>query len=809
MPDSTTHPIWTLAEVAEGRVDPVSYEVIARAAGLKGKLPGASVASILLAAPLPTQEVRKLIHHGADEVYFVKHQKLEHPITQDHASILAELAGEHKPYIFLASATTYGRTLMPYLAVRLNAGLTADCTILDIEPETELLLQTRPAIGGNILATIKTAEARPQMATVRPHSTRALPLDSSRRGKITEVIPDLKHFRSRVSFVRLERDVQDEIPITEARSIVSGGKGLKKAENFELVHRLAQRLAAAVGASREAVDRGWISYPHQIGLSGKTVTPALYLSVGISGSIQHLAGMQTASRIVAINNDSDAQIFKVADLAIVGDLFEISRLSSRESRKGRGRRMEYSRVTSDVIDRLIEICGANHVIFGDVEKLEAYSHDEVADKHYHHMPEAVVRPRTTEEISAIMRLANEKRIPVTARGAGSGLSGGAVPLYGGIVLLFDRMNSMLEIDTENLMMTVEPGVVTNEINEAVKEYGLFYAGYPMSVETCFIGGNVAENAGGGKAIKYGVTRRYVYGLECVLPNGDIVHFGGKRMKDVTGYDLVHLLVGSEGTLALFTKITLKLLPLPTASADLLVLFPDRESAIKMVPMIMTEIGIIPTAVEFMDRLAAQTTCDYLNEHLVFGEAGAMLLITVDGHDEAQVEADYETIGELCLQNEAIEVYVADNPTTSERVWRVRRNIAEALKVYYPFQSVEDIVVPFADIPRIIPKLDRISAEYDVLIPCCGHAGDGNLHATIVKKPDMAVEEWEGKLDQVLEELYRTAVSLGGTISGEHGIGHKRKKFLHLAMTPEEIGLMRRIKLAFDPNYILNPGKVFD
>ena len=471
--------------------------------------------------------------------------------------------------------------------------------------------------------------------------------------------------------------------------------------------------------------------------------------------------------------------------------------------------MEYSRVTPDAINRLVEICGANHVIYDDVEKLEAYSHDEIADKHYHQMPEAVVRPRTTGEVSAIMKLANGRRVPVTARGAGSGLSGGAVPLYGGIVLLFDRMNSILEIDAENMMITVEPGVVTNEINDAVREYGLFYAGYPMSVETCYIGGNVAENAGGGKAIKYGVTRRYVYGLECVLPNGDIVHFGGKRMKDVTGYDLVHLLVGSEGTLALFTKITLKLLPLPRASADLLVLFPDPKSAIKMVPTIMTESGIIPTAVEFMDRLAAQTTCDYLNEHIAIGEAGAMLLITVDGYDDAQVEADYETIGELCLKHDALEVYVADNPTTSERVWRVRRSIAEALKVYFPFQSVEDIVVPFADIPRIIPKLNEISAQYDVLIPCYGHAGDGNLHATLLKKPEMQVEEWEINLDKILEELYRATVALGGTISGEHGIGHKRKKYLRLAMTPEEIGLMRRIKLAFDPNYILNPGKVFD
>jgi glycolate oxidase len=269
------------------------------------------------------------------------------------------------------------------------------------------------------------------------------------------------------------------------------------------------------------------------------------------------------------------------------------------------------------------------------------------------------------------------------------------------------------------------------------------------------------------------------------------------------------LVGSEGTLAIFTEITLKLLPLPKASVDLLVLFPDPASAIKIVPKIMTESGIIPTAVEFMDRLSAQTSCDYLNEHFTYQEAGAMLLLTVDGYDAEQITADYETVGELCLANGAIEVYVADNPTTSERVWRVRRNIAEAFKVYSPVQSIEDIVVPFADIPRLMPELERISAHHDVVIPCYGHAGDGNLHATVVKKPGMGMEEWENRLEEILSDLYRTTIALGGTISGEHGIGHKRKHFMHLAMTPAELALMKRIKHAFDPNDILNPGKVFD
>jgi glycolate oxidase len=370
------------------------------------------------------------------------------------------------------------------------------------------------------------------------------------------------------------------------------------------------------------------------------------------------------------------------------------------------------------------------------------------------------------------------------------------------------MNRILEIDRENLVVVVEPGVVTNEINAAIEDDGLFYAGYPMSVETCFVGGNVAENAGGGKAVKYGVTGRYVMGLEVVLPTGEIVQLGGKRVKDVTGYDLLHLMVGSEGTLGIFTKVILKLLPLPTARVDLLVLFEDVPSAIAMVPQIMTNGRIIPTAIEFMDKLSVQTTCQYLNEQLPYEQAGAMLLIEVDGSNEAQVEQEYETIGELCLEHGAIEVYVADNSTTQERVWSVRRNIAEAFKVYSPVQSLEDIVVPFAQIPDLIPELERLSETYNVKIPCYGHAGDGNLHATVVKHPDTPMDQWPELEEAVLRDLYRVVADLGGTLSGEHGVGSKRRAFLPLIMDETLIDVQRRIKAAFDPNEILNPGKIF-
>jgi glycolate oxidase len=425
--------------------------------------------------------------------------------------------------------------------------------------------------------------------------------------------------------------------------------------------------------------------------------------------------------------------------------------------------MIYKKVTSEIIGELIEILGAKNVIYNNFEAMEQYSHDEVAEKSYAHMPEVVVKPSTTKEISKTMKLANKYKIPVTPRGAGSGLSGGAIPVNGGIVLSLEKMNKILEIYKKNLIAVVEPGVVTNDINKLVKDDGLFYAGYPMSVETCYIGGNVAENAGGGKAVKYGVTGRYICGLEVVTPTGEIMHLGGKRMKDVTGYDLMHLMVGSEGTLGIFTKIYIKLIPLPKANVSLLVLFKDIESAIKLVPKIMTFGRIIPTSIEFMDELSFKTSCEYLNEKIPFKKAGAMLLIELDGNSKKELEEQYEIIGNLCMQNGAIEVYVA---------------------------------------------IKELSEKYDIPIPCYGHAGDGNLHPTPIKNPKFQMDEWYEKLDTLLLELYKAAIELGGTISGEHGIGSKRNKYISMALEPAQIEMMKKIKKALDPNLVLNPEKIF-
>ena len=467
----------------------------------------------------------------------------------------------------------------------------------------------------------------------------------------------------------------------------------------------------------------------------------------------------------------------------------------------------YNPITPEIVQELSQLVGSKNVIYGDEERLTPYSHDEVAGAGYAHMPDVVVKPASTEEISALMVLANRALIPITPRGAGTGLSCGAVPVYGGILLSLERMNRILEIDRENMVVVVEPGVVTNEINDAVEPFGLFYAGYPMSLESCFIGGNVAENAGGGRAIKYGVTGRYVLGLEVVLPTGEIVQLGGKRIKDVTGYDLLHLMVGSEGTLGVFTRITLRLLPQPKARVVLLVPFADVVTAIAAVPQIVAQGRLIPTSVEFMDRLSVQTGYEHLGERPPHPDVGAMLLLEVDGYSQEQVEAEYTAVVDACLEAGALDIYVGDNPASERRMWRPRQNMAEAFKVVSPVQSIEDIVVPLAQIPDLMPELERISQKYDVLIPCYGHAGDGNLHATIIKRPQTPMVEWEEKLPAILKELYLVVARLGGTISGEHGIGSKRREYLPLVMDEPLIQLHRGIKRAFDPNHILNPGKI--
>ncbi|MDR2501600.1 MAG: FAD-binding oxidoreductase [Treponema sp.] len=466
----------------------------------------------------------------------------------------------------------------------------------------------------------------------------------------------------------------------------------------------------------------------------------------------------------------------------------------------------YNKATPAVVEALRGICGKGNVLV-DVEKIEAYSHDETDAAEYGSMPEVVVLPTSSEQVAGIVKLANKEHIPITPRGAGSGLSGGAIPHLGGIVLSLEKMNKLLELDKENMVAVVEAGIVTNDLANTVQAEGLFFAGYPMSLQTCVIGGNIAENAGGGKAVKYGVTGRYIIGLELVTPEGEVAQLGGKLSKDVSGYDLKSLIIGSEGTLGIVTKAIIKLIGYPSSKSDLLALFKTPKEAIDVVPVILTR-GMTPTSIEFMDQKSCIASCKYLNESLPYENCGAMLLIELDGSNAAQIEMDLIETGKLCKEHGALEVYVAEDKNNIERIWNVRRNIAEAWKVFSPVQSLEDIVVPISKIPAIIPELERMEKQYNVQIPCYGHAGDGNLHATLVKDPAMSMEDWKKNETACLRELYRVTSNMGGKISGEHGIGIKRREFLREVIDPVELKMMRAVKQALDPNNIMNPGKIF-
>lgn len=463
----------------------------------------------------------------------------------------------------------------------------------------------------------------------------------------------------------------------------------------------------------------------------------------------------------------------------------------------------YNAVTDAIIKELQNIVGAKFV-FSDTERMEPYSHDEVTDPKYVKMPEVVVLPENVKQVAEIVKLANRELLPIVPRGAGTGLASGAVPFKGGIVLALERMNKILEIDTENMFMVVEPGVTTAEVQKAANERGFLYAGDPCSGDSSFIGGNVATNAGGNKAIRYGTTRQQVNGVELVTPEGEIITLGGKCKKDATGYSLLNLVIGSEGTLGIVTKAYLKLVALPKNAMDLLAVFPDLKTAIAIVPKI-TAAGITPTTIEFMDNEAIKTVEVFLNEKLPHSDKGYYIIVTVEGDNEDTLEEQCGFIDELCGQNGALEVLVAD----PVKIWKARKSYAEADRARSLIFSMEDIVVPVNDIPRAIEEIAELSRKYgNIAIHCAGHAGDGNIHANILKD-DMSEEEWHEKLPALQGEIYRMVYALGGKLSGEHGIGYKRVKLLEEYANPVELKLMRNIKKSFDPNLIMNPGKVIE
>jgi len=464
-------------------------------------------------------------------------------------------------------------------------------------------------------------------------------------------------------------------------------------------------------------------------------------------------------------------------------------------------------VSRATVEELRSIVGERNVLAGDAAQLEPYGRDE-SGAFFSNPPEVVVKPGTTEEVSAVLRLASRERIPVTPRGAGSGLAGGAVPLFGGIVLSLERMNRILEIDPVNLVAVVEPGVVTNDLCRAVAEIGLFYAGYPMSVESSSIGGNVACNAGGAKVVKYGSTAAHVLGLEVVLASGEVVRLGGKRKKDSSGYNLLRLLVGSEGTLGIFTQVILNLMPAPGRVADLLVPFSRLEDAIYAVPKLVVAGKALPVAVEFIDRLSVKYCSSYTNSTLPRqAEADAYLIVQLEARTRDGLQDVYEATGTTCLENGALDVFVADNRFASEKIWNLRRNWLEALKAVDPLVCTGDVVVPVSEIPRMMQKITEVAKKNGVEIPCAGHAADGNIHPAPLRPNDVPPAEWKARMEEILETIALAATALGGAVSGEHGIGFLKKKILAKSK-PRDVEIMQAVKSCLDPHGILNPGKLF-
>jgi glycolate oxidase len=466
--------------------------------------------------------------------------------------------------------------------------------------------------------------------------------------------------------------------------------------------------------------------------------------------------------------------------------------------------MSFNKVTPPIIDSLKQIVGKEYV-FSDGETLKHYSHDETEDLSF--LPSVVLKPRTAEEISEILKICNKEKIPLTPRGAGTGLSGGALPIYGGVLLSMERFNKILQIDERNLQATVEPGVINQMFQETVAEKGLFYPPDPASKGSCFLGGNVAERAGGPKAVKYGVTKDYVLNLEVVLPTGEIIWTGANVLKNSTGYNLTQLMTGSEGTLGIITKIVFRLIPLPKHNLLMLVPFYSAIEACAAVSAIFRA-GIIPSAMEFMERDAIDWALKYVDGISVkVGEnIQAHLLIEVDGNDMDTLMKDCEKITEVLQHYKTDEILFAETAEQKNSLWKMRRSVAEAVKSHSVYKE-EDTVVPRAELPVLLEGVKEIGQKYGFRSVCYGHAGDGNLHVNIIKD-NMSEENWKNNLPKGIREIFQLCVKLGGTLSGEHGIGLVQKEYMDIAFPEITRTLQKQIKSVFDPNGILNPGKIW-
>ena len=466
--------------------------------------------------------------------------------------------------------------------------------------------------------------------------------------------------------------------------------------------------------------------------------------------------------------------------------------------------MNYSKLTNDDISFFRNEIGYDYV-FLDENILNDYSHDETEDLKF--LPQIVLKPYNTAQVSIIMIYCNKSNIPVTPCGARTGLSGGSLPIFGGVALSLENFNKIIQIDEKNLQATVEPGVINQVFRDFVEQKNLFYPPDPASKGSSFLGGNLAENSGGPKALKYGVTKDYVLNLEVVLATGEVIWTGANVLKNSTGYDLTSLMIGSEGTLGIITKIVFKLIPLPTKDITMLVPFKSAEKACEAVSAIFMK-GITPSALEFIERDAIDWTLKYSDIKMdIKDDIQAHLLIEVDGNDLDDLFTDCEKISNVLYDFECGEILLAESKEQKDRLWRLRRMVGEAVKSNSIYKE-EDTVVPRAELAKLLTGVKKIGQEYGFKSVCYGHAGDGNLHINIIKG-DMSNQKWDLELKDAIREIFTLTKDLGGTISGEHGIGFVQKDYIDIVFSKKEIELQKGIKNLFDPKNILNPGKIFN
>ena len=638
----------------DGKVHPVTLELLGKARELS-KVTGHPVYALFMGNGIDAA-AHELLHYNVDKVFVYDAPELARFQIEPYTAVFENFIQTVKPSSILVGATTVGRQLAPRVAARMKTGLTADCTILEMDENTDLS-QIRPAFGGNIMAHIKTPNHRPQMATVR----------------------------------------------------------------YKIMN-------APERAEKE---------------SGEIVV----CTIEKEKLLSHV-------RVLDIVEKPKETFIENADV-LVGENIN-----------------------------------------------EEYSHDELSGTSSY--PDVVVKAKSAEEIAAIMKYAYENTIPVTPRGAGTGLVGSSVPMEHGIMIDTTLMNQILELDEENLTVTVEPGVLLMELSAYVEDHDFFYPPDPGE-KSATIGGNISTNAGGMRAVKYGVTRDYVMGLEVVLPDGTITQFGGKVVKNSSGYDLKDLIIGSEGTLGFITKAILKLLPLPKRVISLLIPFPTLKQAIDTVPVIIKS-KTIPTAIEFMQREVIEDAEEYLGKAFPDKQSDAYLLLKFDGNSTEEIEEAYDKVAKLCLEQGALDVLISDTQEREESIWKARGAFLEAIKGSTTYMDEVDMVVPRSRVNEMVTYLHDLHNEIDIRIKSFGHAGDGNLHAYILKD-DLSDEEWEKRMSAAMEKIYQKAHELEGQVSGEHGIGYAKKPYLRESLPEKNLDLMNGIKKVFDPKNILNPHKV--